>query len=195
MRTALLCCLSSVLVASCSPASRSQPPAIAASQPPPPLAQASTGSASSQHRPASAQVAAAPARVRTYYDLATHVERAELRHGDALLIDFGDAGDAKYTFGGWLSGSGRGVRIEGASTRLVPEEIVKLALPYEHEGAAELTLRLRGFAKGPLTVHVNDALIAERPLGAERLETVSLALPAGTLRRGENLLQLRVSRA
>jgi choline-sulfatase len=196
MRTALLCCLSSFLIVSCSPASRSEPAAIASSQPPAPLAQASTGSSPTRGEPPPAQIAAAsPARVRTYYDLATHVERGELRRGDALLIDFGDAGDAKYTYGGWLTGSGRAATIEGASARLVPEEIVKLALPYEHEGAAELTLRLRGFYKGPLTVHMNDQVIADRPLNGERLETLTLALPAEVMKRGENLLQLRVTRA
>ena len=108
MRTALLCCLSWFLVVSCSPASRSEPAAITSSQPPAPLAQASTGSTPSRGDPAPARVAAAsPTRVRTYYDLATHVERGELRRGDALLIDFGSAGDAKYTYGGWLTGSGR----------------------------------------------------------------------------------------
>lgn len=127
--------------------------------------------------------------------MATHVERAELRRGDALLVDFGTPADTKYTYGGWLTGSGRTATIEGASTRLVPEEIVKIALPYEHEGAAELTLRLRGFYKGPLTVHMNQQAIADRPLNGERLETVTLALPAAAMKRGENLLQLRVARA
>jgi arylsulfatase A-like enzyme len=167
------------------PAGQTRPPRIHASADSPP--QDTQGKA--------ATVSATPVgRTRVHYDLAAHAERAELRKGQALIVDFGERGDAKYTFGGWLTGTGRAQQLDGTSVLLAPEKIVKLALPAEHDGASELGLRVRGFAKGPLTVHVNGKTVAELQLSGDKLDTFTVPIPAGALARGENLLQLRVSR-
>jgi choline-sulfatase len=187
--------LSLLLLLGCTHASGEKvaPPA---SQVRSPLREASIGpAASARDKPGPRPAQARTGRARTHYDLAAHPERAELRKGEALIIDFGERGDAKYTFGGWLSGSGRSQQLDGASMLVVPDKIIKLALPSEHEGAAELGLCVRGFAPGPLTVYVNGETVADLKLSGSVPERFTLPIAPSVLRRGENSLQLRVTRA
>ena len=100
---------------------------------------------------------------------------------------------AKYSFGGWLSGTGRNQRIEGTHALLVNDKVARLALPADGAGAALLVLRARGFASGPLTVYVNNQVAAELKLNAKAFQLFSVPLRAGLLHAGDNILQLRVA--
>jgi choline-sulfatase len=130
----------------------------------------------------------------TYFDLAAAPERAELREGSALVLDFGERSGAKYSFGGWLSGTGRNQRIEGSRALLVTDKVARLALPADGPNAAMLVLRARGFASGPLTVYVNGEAAAELKLTAKGFQLFQVQVRAGLLHAGDNLLQLRVAR-
>jgi arylsulfatase A-like enzyme len=129
-----------------------------------------------------------------YYDLTSAPERAELREDGALVIDFGERAGAKYSYGGWLSGTGRNQRIEGSSTLLVPEKVARLALPAEGTGAALLAMRVRGFTAGPLTVYVNGSVAADAKLTGKGFQVLSVPVRAGMLHAGDNQLQLRVGK-
>src|SRR5687768_17099934 len=57
---------------------------------------------------AESETAAAPppeGPVRVHYDLGSWLPRAEVRQGTTLVVDFGAPGGAKYTLGGWTSGT------------------------------------------------------------------------------------------
>ncbi|HMI92913.1 MAG TPA: sulfatase, partial [Polyangiales bacterium] len=129
-----------------------------------------------------------------FYDLAAHAERGELLEGQTRVLDFGERAGDKYTLGGWMSGTGRSLRVDGQSALLVPDKVAKLALPADGPGAANLVLRARGFAASPLTVYVNGETLKDVQLGGRAFETVALPIRAGLLKAGENVLQLRVAR-
>lgn len=187
-------------LAGCTHANGEPAAAVAPTQPSAPVREASAHSASSGPPDApsatanEAANAARSGRARVHYDLAAFVERAELRDGQALIVDFGTRGDAKYSFGGWLSGAGESRELDGDSVLIVPGKVAKLALPAEYDGAAELGLRVRGLAAGPLTVHVNDQKVADLKLDGKQAQNFTLPIAAGVLARGDNLLQLRVAR-
>lgn len=131
---------------------------------------------------------------RLYYDLARHIAHAEIHEGDTLVMDYGVAGAAKYTLGGWLSGAGHVRVIDDASATIVAGKTVKLLLPAERTDQRVLTLRLRGFKPGPLTVYVNDQTLTDTTLSGDAWRTLSLTIPDGVIKVGENTVQLRVSR-
>jgi len=144
--------------------------------------------------PAIATPKPAPKPGRLFFDLAAHPERAELRRDGVLTMDLGVQGGAKYTFGGWLSGAGDNRVLDDASVMTVKRKRVELALPAESDAAATLTLRMRGFHKGPLTAYVNGETVGHLKLDGKALQVHAIALPKGALKRGENRLELRVSR-
>lgn len=132
---------------------------------------------------------------RVFYALGEHLERAELRHGDARVVDFGTASAAQHTLGGWRTRTGPDLAIEGTSVMLIEGTIGELLLPSELRGAATLTLRGRTFAgDGRATVYVNDDSVhhvrfpRDGSFGVVRVE-----LPSGVLIQGENRLQIRVA--
>jgi choline-sulfatase len=144
--------------------------------------------------PALGGTAPGPQQALAYYDFASVPERAELRQDGALVVDFGERPGAKYSFGGWLSGTGRNQRIEGTHALLVSDKVARLALPADGPGAALLVLRARGFASGPLTMYLNNQVAAELKLTGTGFQLFSVHVRAGLLHAGENILQLRVVR-
>ncbi|MDH5672210.1 MAG: sulfatase-like hydrolase/transferase [Myxococcales bacterium] len=196
LRTPLL--LLAIAHAGCRHSGAAEPAAPTAGQPKSDRAAATAGAAALQ--PAADQTAAAPAApepapaAEIVFDLARSVERAELRRGRELLIDYGHAGADKYTLGGWLTGASDSRVLDEASCLIVGGKVVKLLLPAEAAGAARLTMRLRGLRPGPLTVHINGAKVSDLALGGRDFDRFELPLPAGLLKPGENLLQLRVVR-
>jgi arylsulfatase A-like enzyme len=138
--------------------------------------------------------ATGPQQALAYYDLAAVPERAELRQDGALVVDFGERPGAKYSFGGWLSGTGRNQRIEDTHALLVNDKVARLALPADGPDAAQLVLRARGFATGPLTVYLNNQVVAELKLTGKGFQLFSLPVRAGVLHAGDNIMQLRVTR-
>lgn len=133
-----------------------------------------------------------PAPGRLHFDLAAHPERAELRRGDTLLVDFGTRGGAKYDFGGWLSGAGDDHRFGETDAVVVRGKHVELSLPAEGPGPAVLSLRMRGFRPGPMTVYVGGETIGHLKLSGRDFELHRIELPRGTLAAGDNRLELRV---
>ena len=185
------------LLVACRHASPGEPAAAAANQPPEALAEAASPT-HGEHAPVAP--AAEPEPVQVHYDLAAHLERAELRDGRSLVIDFGEPGAAKYTWGGWMSGTGDDHTFpaegegDGVTSLIIPGKVAKLPLPIDEAGAAQLTLRMRGLREGPLTVHLNGETVANLKLEGDDFQTLELELPAKHVKRGENLLQLRAHR-
>jgi arylsulfatase A-like enzyme len=196
MRWSWLCALACASAACTPDGTREQP--ASSSGVPISVAEAQAPVVPPQVEPAVAAVAkaavqvASPQQALTYYDLAAVPERAELREAGALAIDFGEKPGAKYSFGGWLSGTGRALRIEGTRAVLVPNRTVRLALPADGDGAALLAIRMRGFASGPVIFYVNDQVAAQLKLNGKGFQLLSVPVPAGLLHAGENILQLRV---
>jgi arylsulfatase A-like enzyme len=135
-----------------------------------------------------------PTPVRVRFALASHFERAELRHGDALFVDFGDLAGAKYTLGGWQTGVDPRARVEGTKAALFPGETGRILLPASSTAAATLHLSVRAFRDGRLTVYVNGDAVAHETVPTDGFGQVSVALDEGVLRPGDNVLQLRVRR-
>lgn len=131
-----------------------------------------------------------PVRVR--YDFAGWVARAEVRQGRTLTIDFGVPGGAKYTLGGWTSGTGADRELDGTSVLVIGDARAKLALPVDFDGPGVLTIRAATFARGPTAVYVGDATIAQAQFAGDgTFRVVRIPIPAEQLGRGEKLLQLR----
>jgi arylsulfatase A-like enzyme len=167
-------------------------PSVAHAQPS--MATGPRAGAALQTATATAARATGPQQALAYYDLAAVPERAELRQDGALVVDFGERPGAKYSFGGWLSGTGRDQRIEGTHALLVDDKVARLALPADGPEAAQLVLRARGFASGPLTVYLNNQVVAELKLTGKSFQVFSLPVRAGLLHAGDNIMQLRVAR-
>lgn len=130
--------------------------------------------------------------MRTYFDLAAHHERGELRRGRSLLIDFGTKGAAKYTLGGWRTRTRQDRKIDGHTT-LGFGEVGDLLLPAESRGPATLVLRAAAFAADVrISVHINGERVGYLrlpPVGS--LGVVQLELDAGTLDVGDNVITMR----
>lgn len=137
---------------------------------------------------------------RSFYALAEHVERAELSEvgqaGSAVrVLDFGELSGAQYTLGGWLTGTGSDHKFGDDRALIGLSKVLKLALPIEHDGASQLSLRVRSFAHATLSVHVNGERLVDVPLDGKTFKVIERVVPEGLLKRGENMLQLRVNRS
>jgi choline-sulfatase len=139
------------------------------------------------------EIAPESATTQVHYALARHVERAEQWRGDTQLFDFGEPGDAKYTLAGWLGHQLSREQHDGKSTLRLFANNLKLVLPVEREDRSQLTLVLRTFAPARLVISCNGQLATTALLsGNGNMETVSVALPSSALKRGDNLLELRL---
>ncbi|MEM9074495.1 MAG: sulfatase-like hydrolase/transferase [Myxococcota bacterium] len=133
-----------------------------------------------------------PAR-RVSFDLSTHLDRSELRHGDALVIDFGTPAAAQYTLGGWRTRIGDDHRFGEVTTTLIEGVTGQVLLPSDSIAAQHLSIRARAFSDGRLTVYLNGDTLGHARLPTDgSFATVSFAVPSGALVAGENTLQLRV---
>jgi arylsulfatase A-like enzyme len=132
---------------------------------------------------------------RPYYEIGAHPERAELWTAGVRTLDFGETSGAQYTLGGWLTGTGEDYAFGEDRALLGIGKVVKVALPVEHSGASRLSLRVRSFADTTLSVHVNGERVIDVPLDGKTFKVIDQELPAERTKPGENLLQLRVTRA
>ncbi len=132
------------------------------------------------------------------YALARHLARAELRRGDALVIDLGVPGSAKYTIGGWRTRVGRDVteRPEGeppASASVIEGVTGFVIVPVDQGGPQRLRMRARAVSDGRLTVYVDGQTVGLATLPTDgSYGLVDLTIPEERLHLGENLVQLRV---
>jgi choline-sulfatase len=138
---------------------------------------------------------APPPHGRSHYELGRNVARAELTSGGVRTLDFGEASGAQYTLGGWLTGTGEDHGFGDDRALLGLSKVVKVAVPVEHSGASRLSLRVRSFAPTTLSVHVNGERVVDAPLDGKTFQVIDHVLPAERTKPGENLLQLRVTKA
>jgi arylsulfatase A-like enzyme len=142
--------------------------------------------------PVAAPAPAPAVGARVHYAFAKHVAQAELRQREAQLFDFGVDGDAKYTLGGWLGRRTESEHREGRSALRVRASSLRLQLPSDRADVERLSLELRSFAPGTLRLQVNGRALTPVPLAGSAFEAVTVPLPAGAMRAGENTLDLRV---
>lgn len=142
---------------------------------------------------------AAPAPVRVRYDLAAHLERMELRQGDAQVVDFGVPAGAMYTLGGWRTRVGRDHR-EGEGDAEVTASVIEnatgfLLVPSDVPGPRTLRIRARAVRDGRVTIYVDGQTVGHATLPTDGTwGMITIELPAERLRAGENSVQLRVAR-
>jgi arylsulfatase A-like enzyme len=133
-----------------------------------------------------AAAAGEPARVRVRYDLAAGLAHAEVREGDALVIDLGGPGGARHTLGGFRTDvvetevDGSGVAVTGGSGG-------SIALPWDREGPAEVAVRVKSLGSGRLRFGVDGEEVASAT--APEATVVRFTLPS--LARGEHALSVR----
>jgi arylsulfatase A-like enzyme len=127
---------------------------------------------------------------RTHFDLAAHVERAEIYEGDALVMDHGVRGGAKYTLGGWQTRTGPSHDVDGTPALIVEGVTAKVVLPVARSGSHHLALRVRALGDPRLTIYVDDETVHHARLPRDEFSVVRVALPE--LSAGERYLALRV---
>jgi len=133
---------------------------------------------------------------RVRLDLASHLDRAEIREGRTLVMDHGVPGGAKYTLGGWQMRTGPHHELDGRAVLLIPGTVGKVLLPVERGGPHVLALRARAFGDGRLTVYVDEETVHHADLPVDgSFGTVRIELSEDELPAGERFLQLRVPRA
>lgn len=133
------------------------------------------------------------AHTHVHYALARHLERSEQWRGETQLFDFGEPGDAKYTLGGWLGHELTREQHEGKSMLRSYASNLKLLLPADREDRTQLTMSLRSFGPARLAIHWNGQLASTAMLSGGTMEKVSVSLPPGAIKRGDNLVELRLN--
>ncbi|MAT24188.1 MAG: hypothetical protein CMN29_04340 [Sandaracinus sp.] len=138
--------------------------------------------------PPAADEPAAPMRLA--FDLAAHPARATLRRAEGRwrAVDLGLAG-ARLSFGGWRSGF-RGASVEGVPVLASRGRQGRLTFRARGD-ERELRLEGRLAAGSRAQVYVNDRHLGAIELPREAFGEARIALPADTLRAGENELLLR----
>jgi arylsulfatase A-like enzyme len=132
------------------------------------------------------------ARIR--YDLAAHLARAELRDGDTLVVDFGTPGAAKYTIGGWRTRVGDDVRDGDVSASPMTSATGFVLAPADRDGPLGVELHARAPADGRTTIYVGGRTLGHATLPSDSYASARVVLPAESVHRGENMVQLRVPR-
>ena len=174
--------VASGFLSACSSVS-AEPASPAAAAQVPPVAGAAVSAPSAARAPLSS--------TRVFYDLAAHVDHAELRRGDTLIIDFGEPGDAKYTLGGWGTHMVRAPDVDGTGVAFVRGSYGDVLLPVSGPGLT-VEARLRAPRDGDVTVYLDDQVVLRTKTPKDTFSTVRIPLPAG-ITRGEHMLRLRGS--
>jgi choline-sulfatase len=144
--------------------------------------------------PTAAPEAPAPAAMRVHYDLARHLERAEIFHGDVHVMDLGVPGGAKHFLGGWQTLVGDDATVDGTPAVVVPGPTARFLLWAEpaHASGAVLTLRVRAPGAGKGVVYVNGETLTTADVPRDGFGLARMELREGLLRAGMNVLQVRV---
>ncbi len=128
-------------------------------------------------------------RHRVRFDLAEHLERAEVREGENLFVDLGTPAGDKYTLGGW-SMSARAHELDETRAILGRGTKLKLQLPFTGTDAT-LTLRLKALHSSRLVLYVNGRDLATIEAPRDEFGIVRVNIAADRLRDGENELMIR----
>ncbi len=131
-------------------------------------------------------------RPRVRFDLAQHLERAELRRDGTLFVDLGTLGGGKHTWGGWPSNVGDDRTLDGTTAAITTRNRASFALTAEG-AAATLSIRVRSFRPGQAHVYLDDQEIITEDLGTE-WRVLRTELSADRLAAGEHELLLRFDR-
>jgi len=128
-------------------------------------------------------------RRAVHYALADHLERAEVRHGERLVVDLGTPGGAKYTRGGWRTGFVPG-SVDGTSAVTARGGTAALVLPVEFEGPGRVAIRLRVGGGGWVSFWLDGEKIRDAGVPEGQWHTVKVDLPGDLGGRGEHLLSM-----
>jgi choline-sulfatase len=133
--------------------------------------------------------------VRVHYDLAGHLERAELFHGAAQVMDLGVPGGAKHSLGGWQTLVGDDAVVDGTSVAVVSGTTARFMLWLDEAPSSdqEVTLRVRTPGASKLVVYVNGETLGTADASSKGFGIVRTTVPAEALSAGMNVLQLRVA--
>jgi choline-sulfatase len=126
-----------------------------------------------------------------HLNLQSLVHLADLDRG-GLFIDFGTPARPKYTVGGWKTGWGKDGKAGETTFTYANSASTRVYLPLAKAEACTLRLRLKPIGTGTLQVYLNNQALPSVKLdkGAEFAE-YDVAVPAATVRAGENNVQLR----
>lgn len=137
---------------------------------------------------------AAPSAPRDVaYDLALHLNHAEVRRGAELVIDFGVPGEEKYTLGGWGTRMRRGSVVGGTTAAFVRGSYGDVLLPVDFAGAGRLAIHARAPRDGDITVYLDDEVLTRVKTDASAFSDVVIEVPADKLGKKEHMLRLRGS--
>lgn len=134
-----------------------------------------------------------PDHEQPFYDLARHVDHAELRQGRTLVVDHGVPSAAKYTLGGWRTRVARSLQVDDTSAALARGTRADYLVPVDFDGAGALALRVRAPRDGRLTVYLDGETIGHIKGDKKRFGVHRFDLTAEQLGRGEHSLRLRSS--
>lgn len=187
MRSALLALAACGATVAPSP----QPPPPAAQAPRPADAPADGPTAAPAPASSSAQPSPPPGpRTRVYADLAAAPEQTAYFWRDAEVIDLGEPGGARHALGGWSTSLVAG-EIDGVPILATRGRQGRLPISWDGAGQARLRVAGRAVGGGPVQVFVGDTHVGDLTLPARGWGSSEVTIPAGLLRRGENVLLLR----
>ncbi|MEM9188404.1 MAG: sulfatase [Myxococcota bacterium] len=129
----------------------------------------------------------------TVYDLAAHVGRAEIFQGPSRFVNFGVAGGAKYTLGGWRTFTGASRELDGTAGLVFPDVRGKVLLPLS--GPSRVELRASALGDGRLTVYLDEETVHHATLPTDEFRTVAFTLGVDddeAVSPGEHFLGFRV---
>ena len=145
---------------------------------------------SSGGRPTGAGEPDAPADLRTHLDLVELAHLADVRHRDALYLDFGTTARAKYTSGDWNSGWSSDAIVDGEPVSRFGS-MGRVYFPLEEASPLTLHMKVRAVGSEKLLVYLNGEIVGEPDVARGGLRDVRIEVPAERVRAGENYLLLR----
>ena len=132
----------------------------------------------------------APADLRTHLDLVELAHLADVRHRDALFMDFGTTARPKYTSGDWNSGWGEDQIVDGEPvTRF--GSMGRVYFPVEEAGPLTIHLKLRGVGSERVSVYLNGEALDGPEVARGGFREIKVNAAAEHVRAGENYLLLR----
>jgi len=132
----------------------------------------------------------APDDLRTHLDLVELAHLADVRHDDALFLDFGTTARPKYTSGDWNSGWGEDQIVDGEPvTRF--GSMGRVYFPMEEARPITLHLRLKAVGSEKILAYLNGELLGGPEVSRGGFQDVTLNAGADVTRAGENYLLLR----
>ena len=135
---------------------------------------------------------ATPLKTTVFDDLLQQIERAEMGYKNWTFVDFGTAGAAKYTLGGWRSRVGGDVAL-GDTTYAVTRGVTSLVfLDATPNQALHVAVCGRSFGDERLTIYLNDKTVGHAKWSEPATDAVAQAHAPADGVKEHNTLRLRV---